>query len=198
MAEIIALGLFDQIETKIVTALKAFSTEQKAIDPVAEFDVSQGRMRPIGSLPHPLVNVWMPDLNPEDPSSRTYQQESVTYNVDLIAKGTEQVGETPIASDEIAYARLKYLAEQTKYALYKLVNADFGFDPGTIARKRWPRFSLFQTDTKMPEQQIIGGRWTIEIEYAWQPEEDRAFDALTALSIEDSLKERWKILYTYS
>ena len=62
MAEIIALGLFDQIETKIVTALKAFSTEQKAIDPAAEFDVSQGRMRPVGSLPKPLVNVWMPGL----------------------------------------------------------------------------------------------------------------------------------------
>jgi len=195
MAEIIALGLFDQIETKIVQALEAFSAEQAAIDPLVAFDVSQGRMRPVGSLPKPLVNVWMPDLNPEDPSSKTYQQESATYNIDLIAKGTEQVGETPIASDEIAYSRLKYLVIQTKHPLYRLINADFGF-PGEIARKHWPRFSLFQTDTKMPEQQIIGGRWTLEIEYAWQPE-DQDFVALTTLNIEDSLKERWKTLYTY-
>lgn len=197
MAEIIALGLFDFIETQIVLALGDFSTKQEAIDPLVGYDVSQGRMRPIGVLPKPLVNVWMPDLAPEDPAGKTYQQESVTYNVDLIAKGTEQVGAAPIASDEIAYTRLKYLAEQTKNALYKLVNADFGFDPGVIARKRWPRFSLFQTDTKMPEDQIIGGRWTIEVEYAWQPE-DQEFVALAELSIEDSLKERWKTLYTYS
>ncbi len=197
MAEIIALGLFDQIETKIVQALEAFSTEQEKIDPLVGFDVSQGRMRPIGALPKPLVNVWMPDLNPEDPSSKTYQQESATYNVDLIAKGTEQVGETPIASDEIAYIRLKYLAQQTKHALFKLVNADFGFDAGIIARKQWPRFTLFQTDMKMPEQQIIGGRWTFDVEYAWQPE-DQAFVALAELSIEDSLKELWKMLYTYT
>lgn len=194
---IIALGLFDQIETKIVQALEAFSAEQEAIDPLVGYDVAQGRMRPIGALPKPLVNVWMPDLNPEDPGSKTYQQESVTYNIDLIAKGAEQVGATPIASDEIAYGRLKYLAIQTKHALFKLINADFGFPAGTIARKRRPRFTLFQTDSKMPEEQIIGGRWTFDVEYAWQPE-DQAFVALTALSIEDSLKERWKTLYTYS
>ncbi len=197
MAEIIALGLFDQIETKIVQVLKDFSNKQAAIDPLVGFDVSQGRSRPIGKLAKPLVNVWISDLNPEDPGSKTYEQESATYNVDLIAKGTEQVGETPIASDEIAYVRLKYLAQQTKHALYKLVNADFGFPAGTIARKGWPRFSLFQTDSKMPEEQIIGGRWTFDVEYAWQPE-DQAFVALAELSIEDSLKELWKTLYTYT
>ena len=197
MAEIIALGLFDQIETKIVQALEAFSAEQAAIEATAGFDVSQGRMRPIGSLPKPLVNVWMPDLNPEDPGSKTYQQESVTYNVDLIVKGTEQTGATPIASDEVAYSRLKYLAIQVKHGLYKLINADFGF-PGEIAHKGWPRFSLFQTDTGMPSEQIIGGRWTFDVEYAWQPEEDRVFVDLEKLNVSDSLKERWAALYTYS
>ncbi len=196
MAEIIALGLFDQIETKIVTALKVFSAEQAEIDATVGFDVAQGRMRPIGALPHPLVNVWIPDLNPEEPGSKTYQQESVTYNVDLIVKGSEQTGETPKASDEIAYSRLKYLAIQVKHGLYKLIKADFGF-PGEIDHRGWPRFSLFQTDTGMPAEQITGGRWTFDVEYAWQPEEDRAFVDLEKLSVSDSLKERWTALYQY-
>ncbi len=196
MVEIIDLGLFDFIETQIVLELKAFSAEQAAIDATAAFDVSQGRMRPVGALPKPLVNVWISDLNPEEPAGKTYQQESATYNVDLITKGTEQIGETPIPSDEVAYARLKYLIIQTKHALFKLVNADFSFPTGTIARKGRPRFSLFQTDTKMPEQQIIGGRWTFDVEYAWKPE-DQTFVDLKILSVSDSLKERWSAQYQY-
>ena len=195
MAEI-TKGMFDLIEDAIVQALEDFSTVQEIIDPDYGFDVSQGRSRPINSLPKPLVNVRISDLNPEDPGSRTYQQESVTYNVDLIVKGTEQTGATPIASDEVAYARLKYLVERLKYPLFALVNADFGFDPGLIARKSWPRCQFFTEEQKEALEQIADASWTFTVEYAWQPE-DQTFVDLEKLSVSDSLKERWSALYQY-
>jgi len=192
---IIEKGLFDLIEDRIVSALETFRDEQIAIDPAVTFSIVQRQLRPFQGKKMPVVNVWLDGLNPED-GSRTYQQETVTYQVDCYAKGIEQTGATPVSSDKDAMDRLYYLAIQVKHGLYRLINADYGFQPGTIARKRWPRFSLFQTDTKMPEGQIVGGRWTVEVEYSWQPE-DIATVALAELAVEDSLKERWKTLYTY-
>ena len=143
----------------IVSALAAFSASQSA--PV-RFQVSRDRTRlpHQGELPH--VNVCLDTDNPEEghSASRTHLQATVTVNCDCIAKAGE--GATP--SDEAAASRLHYLRAQVRHGLYKLINADLGFAPGVLARKAWPRWTAFQKDDGFPEEQIVGGRWTLEIE----------------------------------
>jgi len=165
---VIGRSLEDLIIDKMVAALVAFSAAQAAIQASVAFFVERDQLRPIERRKIPLVNVWLDTITPEDASSKMCEQESADINVDCYTRGVEAES---APSDQDAMLRLYYLKHQVKYALYKLINADFGFDPGIIARKRWPRFQLFQTDTKMPEEQIVGGRWTVTVEYAWQPED---------------------------
>jgi len=170
MASVIDRSLEDLIIDKMVAALVAFSAEQKAIQASVAFNTVRDQLRPPGLKQLPLVNIWLDTLTPEEggTSTKTCEQETAEINIDCYTRGVEAEG---APSDQNAMLRLYYLKHQVKYGLYKLINADFGFSPGIIARKRWPRFQLFQTDTKMPEEQIVGGRWTMSIEYAWQPED---------------------------
>jgi len=165
---VIDRSLDDLIIDKMVTVLAAFSAEQAAIQASVKFYVERDQLRPIERRKLPLVNIWLDTLTPEDPSTKTCEQETADINIDCYTRGVEAES---APSDQDAMLRLYYLKHQVKYALYKLINADFGFGAGIIARKHWPRFNLFQTDTKMPEEQIVGGRWVVSVEYAWQPED---------------------------
>jgi len=171
----------------IVSALAAFSASQSA--PV-RFQVSRDRTRlpHQGELPH--VNVCLDTDNPEEghSASRTHLQATVTVNCDCIAKAGE--GATP--SDEAAASRLHYLRAQVRHGLYKLINADLGFAPGVLARKAWPRWTAFQKDDGFPEEQIVGGRWTLEIEYAWTPEEID-LTPLTSITVGDDTADMWAV-----
>lgn len=161
-------SLEDLIIDKMVTALEEFSDEQKALDATVGFDVDRDQLRPVAQSQMPFVNIWLDTINPEEGSSgRQSEQETAEINIDCYTRGIETEG-TP--SDQDAMLRLYYLKHQVKAALYKMINADFGL-PNQIARKHWPRFQLFQSDTKMPEEQVVGGRWTVTIEYAWAPED---------------------------
>lgn len=169
MAELLTRSLEDLIIDKMVTALEEFSDEQKAFDSSVAFNVDRDQLRPPTVSQLPFVNIWLDTLTPEEGSSgRASEQETAEINIDCYARGVETES---APSDQDAMLRLYYLKHQVKHGLYKLVKADFGLSAGIIARKRWPRFQLFQTDTKMPEEQIVGGRWTISIEYAWAPED---------------------------
>ena len=180
----------DLLLDAIATALSAFSTSQSA--PV-QFHVSRDmtRLPRQNELPH--VNVWLTDLNPEEQRSakRTHAQERATINVDCIARGTE--GAEP--SDEAAATRLAYLRAQTRHALYMLANADFGFAAGTLAVKSWPRWQTFSPEDDKHEEQIVGGRWSLDIEYAWQPQ-DISHDPLTDASVADDTADMWAAQFT--
>lgn len=184
-------SLEDLIIDRMVTALEEFSDEQAAIDPNVAFNVVRDQLRPPSLAQLPLVNIWLDMLTPEEGSSgRTSEQETSEINVDCTARGEESEG---APSDHDAMLRLYYLKHQVKHALFRLIQADYGFEPGIIARKRWPRFQLFQSDTKMPEEQIVGGRWTVSIEYAWAPE-DLPETALEELRIDQGMFEAY---YSY-
>jgi hypothetical protein len=161
----------DIIIDNMVAALQAFAAEQLAEDPAVGFSVERDRVRPPSMRDMPLVVVWLDSLTPqrEGSSAKTVSQELARINVDCYARGLDDDGDG--LDERAAMARLYYLKEQAKAGLYRLVSADFGLPAGAIARKRWPSWTLFQNDLKLPESEVVAGRWSVEIEYQWTPED---------------------------
>jgi hypothetical protein len=183
----------DIIIDNMVTALNAFKAEQVVEDPLVGFRVERDRVRPPSMRDMPLVNIWLESLDPQSAgsSARTVQQELARINVDCYAKGSDTDADE--LDDQSAMERLYYLKEQVKAGLFRLVNADVGLPAGTIGRKRWPSWRLFQNELKLPESEVVTGRWTVEIEYQWRPE-DIDGTILDQIAVDAS---RWSALYTY-
>ena len=118
-----------------------------------------------------LVNVYCASVEPEPEKSGSYRAiaEKATYFLDLYAKGTENPGVQ--ASSLNAHTKLKYLAQQVRWCLVRLANVDFGLGAGIIANLPYPRFELMHNETTEHEPQIVAGRITLEVEYAWIPED---------------------------
>jgi hypothetical protein len=180
----------DIILDRMVTALQAFSASQTI---AVRFSVERDRVRMPSMSDMPLVNIWLDSDTPvrEGSSSRLQVQGIARINVDCYAAGKDDDGDG--YDESKAMARLYYLKEQTRYGLYSLVNADFGFSPGVIARKRWPTWQLFQNELKLPETEVVAGRWTLEIEYSWTPQDIEGI-TLDEIAVNAGL---WSGLYTY-
>lgn len=180
----------DLIIDRMKTALEAFSLTQSA---GVRFRVERDRVRPPSMRDMPLVNIWLESLSPqrEGSSGRTTSQELARINVDCYAKGVDTDDDG--LDDTIAMARVYYLKEQVKFGLFRLVNADFGLAAGAIGRKRWPSWQLFQNDLKLPESEVVAGRWTVEVEYNWTPEDIEGI-ALDEIAVDAS---RWSAIYSY-
>ena len=179
---VIAVGTFDTIEANIASLLTAFSAQQAAMDATVAFKVFRHRMRPLLASDLPAAHVWLASLG-SVAGGRSSQLVTARYNVDLHVKGTE--GSLP--SDEAAMARLYYFAEQTLYAMYALVQADFGLAPGLIARKRWPAYQTIVQRQPETEEQYVFGQWALDVEYAWEAAEAHV-QALTQLVITEQVK----------
>ena len=180
----------DIIIDRMVSALSAFSlTQTEAV----RFRVERDRVRSPSMRDMPTVNIWLDTLTTmrEGSSSRLVQQESARINIDCYAAGKDTTGDG--LNDSAAMARLYYLKQQVKHGLYALINADFGFTPGIIARKKWPQFTMMPPDLALPETEVVAGRWTLEIEYSWTPE-DITGTALDKIAVNAGL---WSGLYTY-
>lgn len=186
----IARSADDIIIDRMVSALQAFSLTQSA---GVRFTTVRDRTRPPSMRDMPLVNIWLDTLSSqrEGSSARLTQQESARINIDCYAKGVDTDADG--YDDSKAMARLYYLKQQVKHGLYALINADFGFSPGIIARKKWPQFTMMPPDLALPETEVVAGRWVIEVEYNWTPE-DIAGTALDEIVVNAGL---WSGLYTY-
>jgi hypothetical protein len=179
----IAVGLFDTIEAAMVSVLQAFSTAQ-GIAGGTVFNVSRRILRPISMAECPLVCISLTSLTPEGSSSRQVEAEAAEYALDCFAHGVEGTDK----SDEDAKKKLYYLAQQVKHGLYALAAYDFGQAVGVIAKKSWPTFQLLKPTEQEAEEQIVGGRWTIRVEYAWTPADAQA-QALTQVTVIEFLKQ---------
>lgn len=188
---IIPIGMADTIITRMVTELQAFSAEQVLLDANVGFNVKRDQVRPPVMKDMPLANIWLQSLDPQGFSGKRIEQELARIAVDCYAKGLD--GDVDTIDDTSAMSRLYYFAEQVKYGLYRLINSDFGLPVGSISRKRWPSWQLFQNDLKLPENEVVAGRWIIEIEYQWTPE-DITGTILDRIAV-DAVK--WSGLYTY-
>ena len=180
----------DIIIDRMVSALAAFSLTQSA---AVRFSTVRDRTRPPSMRDMPMVNIWLDTLTTirEGTTAKLTQQESARINIDCYAKGADTNSDG--LDDSAAMARLYYLKQQVKHGLYSLINADFGYAPGIIARKKWPQFTLMPPDLALPETEVVAGRWTLEIEYNWTPE-DIDGDALDEIAVNAGL---WSGLYNY-
>ena len=180
----------DIIIDRMVSALTAFSLTQSAS---VRFSTIRDRTRPPSMRDMPLVNIWLDTLTTtrEGSTARLTQQESARINIDCYAKGVDTNSDG--LDDSAAMARLYYLKQQVKHGLYKLINADFGYAPGIIARKKWPQFTMMPPDLALPETEVVAGRWTLEVEYSWTPEDITGIP-LDEIAVNAGL---WSGLYNY-
>lgn len=190
---IIPRAFDDILIDRMKAALVAFEAEQVAQDATVGFRVERDRIRPPAMREIPLVNLWLERIDPQagGSSGRLNSQELARVAVDCYAKSVDEDDDGE--GDAEAMSRLYYLKEQVRYALYRLVNADFGFPPGTIGRKRWPSWQIFQNDLRLPEAAVVAGRWSVEVEYNWTPE-DISGIALDEIAVDAG---RWSGLYTF-
>jgi len=192
---IIARSADDILIDRMVATLQAFSAREAALDPAVCFRVHRDQLRPPALRELPLVNVWLESLAPStDGAARTVGQEVATINLDCYARGLERMG---TGADEAAAARLYYLKHQVKTALFNLISSDFGLPVGTIARRRWPRYAAMQPDLNDPEEQVVAGRWIVEVEYAWEPE-DITGVTLDEIAVSQSSRATWSAVYSYT
>jgi hypothetical protein len=172
-------GTFDILLDRIVSALRTFSDEQVLEQPGVGFAVVRDSLDPLSAEDFPLVNVYAGDLSSEaaGSSAKTVQAEAFTINCDLFARGLHnhapEVGD-PHYSDEAALRRLYYLAQQVKHGLYRLISADFGYAPGIIARRSWPKINFYLGGQDLPEPSLAAARITFDVTYAWAAEENPA------------------------
>jgi hypothetical protein len=191
---IIPRGTDDILIDNMVTSLEAFATEQFTIDPDVWFRVIRDMVRPPAMRDMPLVNIWGESVDPQSQgsSARMVTQDMCRINVDCYARGIDDNDDGD--DDTKAMARLYYLRDQVRYGLYRLVNADFDMGTGIIGRKKWPRWSLFTTDLKLPESEVVAGRWVIEVECAWQAPDITSVD-LEQITVDAG---RWAGIYDYT
>ncbi len=194
---IIARDFPDLLLDAMVLALETFRDEQAAIDAAVNFEIERDRLRPYPESAGPSVNLWVDDDLPDeqDSGARRQGQTMVTVNVDLVCP---LPGTNAVRADKAAGTRLHYLRAQVREGLYRLVNADFGFDAGIISRKKWPRWQTYQTPDKMPEESDPGGRLVIEIEYNYTPGDITAGPALKILTVDDSNLALWATTFDYT
>lgn len=194
MPSVVPRSLDDQLVDKIITILSSFSDSQAAIDPSVAFYVQRDRIRPVSYRNFPFVNVWVESLDTERSSSsgRLYQTEIARIAIDCYAAAFD--GDPEDFEETGSMARLYYLKEQVKYAIYSLINSDFGFDVGSIGKKKWPSWRLFQTPALLPEADVAAGRWSLEVEYFFIPEDIETVE-FKEIFVDSS---RWSALYEYN
>lgn len=170
---LIPVGLYDTIEDQCLTLLKLFNTEQSPLQTppgshgfnvVSQFHI----VDPINCIPG-FVNFYCANVEPMDPQGRGSIAERVTFYADLRAIGTENPGIQ--AGSTNAHKNLLYLAQQVRWCLVRLANYDFGLGPGYISRRPAPSFTPMANETTEHEQQVEDGRITMNVEYAWVPED---------------------------
>lgn len=190
---IISRDFPDLLLDAVVSALEDFRDSEVAQSAAVTFAIERDRLRPLFEADGPTVNVWIDEDLPDEQRSgaREIGHTTVAVNIDLVAmaRGTDDQ-----RADKAAMTRLHYLRAQVRHGLYALINADFGFGEGVIAKKNWPRWQTFQTEDKMAEISAPAGRLVMEIEYEWTPE-DIDVVPLNQIQVADSNLELWDTVF---
>lgn len=193
----ISLPLWTQLKTNLVTILEEVATAEALVDPGRNFIVARDRWRPwIENQQNvAMVNVMVDSIEPGGGGSRRYLRDEATVNLDLYALGTyeEQDGElTP--ADEIAAARLDLLAEQTRHAILRMVNRDFGFAAGQVDTGNLQlSLLIYSQEREEVNGQYAPARWTFRVGLPYFPAEAETTD-MTQLDVN---LQQFAVRYTY-
>ena len=192
---IITRGFDDLLIDSIKTALETFSTAQAVMTAAAKFNVSRDYVRAVNQNELPLVNINCGSITPQGFESRQSARYTAVINIDCYAKSNEDI--TGI-NDDKGYSRLYYLKHQVLYALFDLINSDFGFSAGIICSKKWPTWTPYNPSEKETEEILVAGRWSMEIEYEFNSKDipDIGLETIEVTVSKDSI-DMWKAQYNY-
>lgn len=192
---LLARGFDDVLLDHLVTIAEAYAAEQVALDPTVGFAVARDRLVAPSEdelKASPLVIFTVDSVSPSNSATLQLEAGTVTVWADLYTGAREADDDEPWDGDARAMARLYYLKEQVKAALFNLGKRDLGFGMGGIGTKRWPRFQVFPADQKA-ETWFVAGRLTFDVDFVWAPESPQGV-ALEEISVDSG---RWSGLYTY-
>jgi hypothetical protein len=168
-APLLAAGFDDTLLDNLVEILSDYSTQQVALDDDVGFAAERDRMTaPNGEelANGPIVVLYASMSNPAQVGgSRDKDVSTCTVQVDMYVAELE---ETNGGGDKKAMARLYYLKDQVRDALFAKSATDLGFEPGVVGKKRWGRFQV----TPQPvgsEKWVCAGSWTFEVDYEFTP-----------------------------
>lgn len=186
---IISRGFDDIVLDRIVKALNDFAQAQieecaSASEKAAvKFTAYRDRFKPAGVNQLPMVTVWLASSSSEEKTAGAWKhpEETITINVDMLTSYvTDTTQGLPYTA---AMKRMAYLKEQVRQTLYSLENSDFGFEPGVIGSKSWPRYKPYTNRSGNPEESVTGGRFVFELTYA--PDQlDSTGASLTELKVD--------------
>ena len=153
-----------------------FTAERDRLDSVNDDDVRVS----------PKVIFYADSIQSDGP--RVTEQGVVSVVVEMYVASLETVAGD---GDKAALARLYYLKEQVKAALWNLVSVNLGFGAGTCGNPKWGRFQTFKPNTQTGELWGIGGTLSFDVAYSWNPE-DIATPTLDQVSVVTGM---WSGLY---
>lgn len=177
---LLSRGFDDLVLDNLVTILTAFSAAQVVLDPLVGFVAERDRLfAPSDDTLRtgPRVFLYSTGSVPRTQGgSRDHDESTCTIQADLYAGSVELSGGV---GDKAAMARLYYLKEQVRAALFAKSATDLGFAPGIVGTKRWGRWQTTPQAQAASETWICSGSWTFEIDYSFEPED------LTMIDLEE-------------
>ena len=187
---IVGRGGDDLLLDAMVTKLEAFRAREVAINSGVNFELARDRTQPWKDLTKPLVNL---EIETDEPENTDFKATVKAYC--LVPSLVDDKGTAPLTG---AY-RLYYLKEQVRCGLLALLTPDLGLTLGTVELKK-PQWARIHFQDREMEQNIIGGAWTFECLYAWEPEDITTTD-LTDLVVSvgpDTATALWAAAYHYT
>jgi len=183
----ITQGTFDVIFDAIKTTLDEYNSKQAPAD---QFTVKADWYRSADALTAgAYIFMYLGTITPTDRTTEGYQQQTVTYFIDMIVSKKGRTGATYNRADEAAGVRYRLLIQQVLSALNGTNNFNFGEPVGTIGTKEM-RIDTTIIDSQVGEQQVAAGRLTLTLSMCFAPDELSGID-LEAIMI---TADKWSAL----
>ena len=182
-------GTFDIVFDAIKSTLITYNSTQDAADQYTTY-ADYYRMFPASNVGS-NVFLYMGAIVPTERTTMGYDEQSVSYFVDMIVKAKGTTGASYGRADEAAGVRFRLLVQQIMTALHGSDNFTFGLPAGTISKKEI-RVDPLSPEQQVGEQIVAAGRLTITCSMCFEPSEISGIDLESILITAD----KWSALIT--
>lgn len=175
--------------------LQTVATAENAVDAEKNFTVSKDRWRPWieNQQNTALVNIMINSITPAGGSTKFSTVDLVSVNVDMYVLGnatevTDMGLETVTLypADEKAAERLDLLINQVRFALTRMLNANFGFTTTKLvcAKPNTLSLQIYTQEGNQESGNYAPARWTFEVLLSYNPVDDGILVALTEINLD--------------
>ena len=185
----ISQGTFDIVFDAIKSTLIAYSVAQDPADRYTTY-ADYYRMFPASNVGS-NVFLYMGAIVPTERTTMGYDEQSVSYFIDMIVKAKGAAGASYGRADEAAGVRFRLLVQQILTALHGSDNFNFGLPAGTLGKKEI-RVDPLSPEQQVGEQIVAAGRLTITASMCYQPADITGIDLESILITAD----KWSALIT--